>query len=404
MTKRALSVILSLILILGVTVCAFAEKEPVLSFGDDGEFKIMHLCDCQDGYPASDIMLKYIDLALKKEKPDLVILGGDNTVCGFSEEELAGLNEQEKKDMITGLKKDAISELVSVFIENDTYFTLVFGNHDHQQGLENDELLALYQECGGSYCLAYDAVPELTGSGTHNLPVYGSDGKIKFNLYMLDSGDSAYDENGKDMGYDSVHEDQVAWYKGVRDSLKAQTGKYVPSMAFQHIIVCEIYDKLFFEDPLLGIREFNGTKYSFLPKTNNFTGHLLELPCPGYYNYGEFEAMSDEGDMLAMFFGHDHTNSFETEIDGVKLINTPSPTHHSYSSELNSGCRIITINENDTSTFETRLLTENEIAIENPEFAELSGRSSFAARFFTFADSLLLFLSKLSGLFLFFVK
>ncbi len=406
MTKKIIALSLVLILAFGAfSVCSFAKAEPELKFNDKGEFKIMHLCDCQDSYPASEIMLNYIDLVLKEEKPDIVILGGDNTICGLGDDEVKDMSTEEAKNARVEQKRQAINELVSVFVENETYFTLVFGNHDHQQGVENDELLALYQECGGKYCLAYDADPELFGSGTHNLPVYGSDGQtIKYNLYMFDSGDTAYDENGKDMGYDSVHPDQVEWYKGVRDALKEETGNYVPSLSFQHIIVNEVYDKLFFEVPALGIREFNGKQYSFFPKTNNFTGHLLELPCPGYYNYGQFSAMAEKGDVKGMFFGHDHTNSFETEIDGVKIINTPSPTHHSYSSELNSGCRIITVNEKDTSTFETRLFTENQLAIENEGFSELSGLSKFAAKFFTFADSLLQLLAKISGFFIFFVK
>ncbi len=405
MAKKITAVLLALVFVLGAfSICGSAYKVPVLKF-NNGEFKIMHICDCQDGYPASEIMLKYIDLAIKEEKPDVVILGGDNTVCGYGESELAGLNEQQRKEKITALKKNAIQELVDVFVKNETYFTLVFGNHDHQQGLENDELLELYIECGGKYCLAYDAVPELTGSGTHNLPVYDSANEnIIFNLYMFDSGDTAYDENGKDMGYDSVHPDQIEWYKGVRDSLKERTGKYVPSVAFQHIIVNEVYDKLFFKVPVLGIREFNGTQYSVFPKTNNFTGHLLELPCPGYYNYGQFDAMNEKGDVLGMFFGHDHTNSFECDIDGMRIINTPSPTHHSYSSELNSGCRIITVKESDTSTFESRLFTENDLAIKNAEFSKLLGRSPFAAKFFILADKLLQALSQFSGMFIFFVK
>lgn len=407
MFKKLLSISLALVLVLGVfSVCSFAGGRKRLQFNDDGEFKIIHLCDCQDGYPASEIMLKYIDLVLKEEKPDLVVLGGDNTVAGLSNEQTSGKSDDEIKALATQLKKDAIKELVSVFVENETYFTLVFGNHDRQQGLSNDELLPIYQEFGGEYCLAYDAVPELDGCGTHNLPVYSSDGeKIKFNLYMFDSGENAYDENGNDVGYDCVHTNQIEWYKGVRDQLKEETGNYVPSLAFQHIIVQEVYDKLFFEVPVLGVRKFdNGKQFSIFPKTNNFTGHLLELPCPGYYNFGQMDAISEKGDMLGIFSGHDHTNSFETEIDGVRVINTPSPTHNSYSSGLNSGCRIITIKESDPSTFETELYTENKMAKNNEEFSKLANLSAFAAGFREFADVLLQTLSKISGLFIFFVK
>lgn len=405
--KKILSISLALILALSaLAMGASAGKKADLKFDENGEFKIMHVCDCQDGYPASEIMLKYLDLVIKDEKPDIIVLGGDNTICGYSQEELAGKSADEQHKMLRELKKNAIQQLVDVFISNQTPFTLVFGNHDHQQGIENDELLALYQECGGKYCLAYDADPSLTGSGTHFLTVFGSDGSYipKFNLYMFDSGDTAYDENGKDMGYDSVHADQIEWYKSVRDELKEKTGNYVPSVAFQHIIVNEVYDKLFFENPLIGIREFNGVNYSFFPKTNNFTGHLLEMPCPGYYNYGQFKAMNEKGDVAAMFFGHDHTNSFDCEIEGMRIINTPSPTHHSYSSDLNSGCRIIKVKESNPSEFETYLHTENQVAVDHADFAEILGRPAIVAKLLMVVDKVLLALSKFSGLFIFFVK
>lgn len=403
--KKIIAISLALILAMSVLAIGASAKRITLKFDDNGEFKIMHICDCQDSYPASKVMLTYLDLVIKDEKPDVVVLGGDNTICGVSNDKLEGKTEQEKHDIIYELKKNAIQELVNVFVSNRTYFTLVFGNHDHQQGIENDELLELYQECGGQYCLAYDAVPSLSGSGTHNIPVYSSDEDIpKFNLYMFDSGDTAYDEKGNDMGYDSVHEDQINWYKNVREQLKAQAGSYVPSVVFQHIIVSEVYDKLFFEDSLLGIREFNGKKYSFFPKTNNFTGHLLELPCPGYYNYGQFATMNEKGEVLGMFFGHDHTNSFDCEIEGMRIINTPSPTHHSYSNQLNRGVRIIKVKESDPTKFETYLHTENQAVIDHPEFAEFTGTSAFAAKFYMVVDKILLALSKFTGFFIFFVK
>ena len=65
-------------------------------------------------------------------------------------------------------KEDAIAELVAPFVEHETYFTLVFGNHDHQQGVEKEELLEMYQKYGGKYCLAYDAAPDITGVANHN--------------------------------------------------------------------------------------------------------------------------------------------------------------------------------------------------------------------------------------------
>ncbi len=272
--KRFVSILLALVLVFSACAISASAYDLVpLKFDKNGEFKIMHICDCQDGYPAIDTMLKFIDAALKEYQPDIVVLGGDNTVG--------------KKDT----KAKAIEELCSVFVENETYFTLVFGNHDREQGVENDELLPMYQLYGKGYCLAYDEVPALHGTATHNLPVMSSDGtKIKFNLWMFDSGSHYIDDEGNDLGfYDCVRKDQIKWYENRSKELEAAAGGKVPSLAFQHIVVGEVFDALFHESLVdLGVltpKTNNGKIYSFFPKTENIQeGFLFEFPCPSEKN------------------------------------------------------------------------------------------------------------------------
>lgn len=385
MKKRILAALLAVCFVFASGSMAFAGGDPIepaMVFDKNGEFKILHLCDCQDGYPADPMMMDYIDYVLKTYKPDLVILGGDNTV-----------GEKETK-------QQAIDELCEVFIRNQTCFTLVFGNHDHQQGYNTDELLAMYQKAGGDYYfLAYDPVPELHGTATHNIPIYSNDGKtLKFNLWMFDSGD--YVESGD---YDCVRKDQIDWYINKSNELAKQNGgKVVPSLAFQHIVVGEAYDALFGEFPVsMGILtpEYNGKIYSYFPKLHNFSGFLLEPPCPGIDNEGQFQAMVDQGDVLAVFSGHDHMNDYETELNGVKIINTPSPTYNSYSSIVNKGARLITIKESDTSTFTSELLTYNNLVIENPDLAERFDLSVAEAKLYNFLGDFALAMAKICSIF-----
>ena len=384
MKKRILAALLAVCLVFASGTIAFAGGEtadPILKFDENGEFKILHLCDCQDGYHADGRMIEYINYVLEVYEPDLVILGGDNTV-----------GEEETKEL-------AVAELVEPFVTHKTYFTLVFGNHDYQQGYTNDELFEMYKKHGGEYCLAYDAVPELHGTATHNLPVYSKDGsQVKFNLWMFDSG--AYVESGD---YDCVRKDQIDWYIKESNALAQQNGgKVVPSLAFQHIVVGEAYDALFGEFPFaLGILtpQYNGKIYSYLPKLHNFSGFLLEPPCPGIDNEGQFQAMVDQGDVLAVFSGHDHMNDYETEIDGVKIINTPSPTYNSYSSIVNKGARLITVKEDDTSTFTSELLKFNDLVIENPELAEVFDLSVSEAKLYNFLGDFALAMAKICSIF-----
>ncbi len=382
MKKRILAALLAVCLVFGSGVMAFAEGEtadPILKFDENGEFKILHLCDCQDGYHADQRMIDYINYVLDEYDPDIVILGGDNTV-----------GEEATKEL-------AVEELVKPFVENKTYFTLVFGNHDYQQGYTNDELFEMYKKHGGEYCLAYDAVPELHGTATHNLPVYSKDGsKIKYNLWMFDSG--AY----VDGGYDCVRKDQIDWYVETSNALASEAGEKVPSLAFQHIIVADVYDALFAEIPFsLGIltANYNGKYYSYLPKLHNFSGFLVEPPCPGVDNEGQLETMRKQGDVQAIFSGHDHVNSFETEVNGVKIINTPSPTYNSYSSIVNKGARLITIKEEDTSTFTSELITYNNLVVADPELADIFDLSVGEARLYNFLGDLALALTKICSIF-----
>lgn len=369
MKKRIFSLVLALAMVFGICASATAADDGVLRFDENGEFKIMHICDCQDDYPANPEMLIFLDAVVKEYKPDLVVLGGDNTV---------GPENMTKED-----KEAAINELVSVFVKNETYFTLVFGNHDHQQGFTDDELFVMYQKFGGKYCLAYDPHPELTGTATHALPVLGSKSlKTELMLYMFDSNEYV-SVNGADE-YDSVNPDQIEWYKTVSKAAEiANGGEVVPALAFQHIIVGEVYDALFHESPFdMGelSRSFNGKIYSFLPRTENIEeGFLFEFPCPGYYNHGQFDAMVERGDVMGVFSGHDHTNDFVTELDGIKIVNTGGATHGGYSTDFNRGVRMITVNENNPGTFETEMVTTRQLAIDNADYAAEVGINKFVA-------------------------
>ncbi len=365
--KKVVSVLMSILLMLSLATVAFAAvpgENDVLKFNEKGEFKIFNICDIQDNYPLHATTKAFITDMLRIHKPDLVVLGGDNTVASKE------------------TKADAVKEICDMFVENETYFTLVFGNHDDEQGVSREELLVMYQMYGGKYCLAYDAVPELTGVGTHNLTVKSSDGtKNAYNLYMFDSNSYARGVNDEWLGYDSVHKDQIDWYKATSAEVKAANGgETVYAMAFQHIIVQEIYDLMFYKSPFaLGeaTRNYNGQSYTILPFCHNIKdGYLLEAPCPGYYNYGQFDAFVETGDVVATFSGHDHLNSFTVEKDGVDIVNTPGCSFESYGEPATRGIRMLTINEADTSVYKSEMLTVTDYVLGDgaylTEFGEYS--------------------------------
>ncbi len=347
--KKVISVLLALCMVLPFAFAASAEEAATpLQFDENGEFVIMHLTDCQDVYPASETMLAFIRNVIATYDPDIVVLGGDNTVAPKE------------------TKAQAIEELVAPFVESETYFAVTFGNHDNEQGVEKEQLLAYYQQYGGEYCLTVDIVPELTGVGTHNLPVLSSDGsKYAFNIWTFDS--NTYHPDG---GYDAVHTDQIEWYKQTAAELAAANGgEVVPAMAFQHIIVGEVFPAMFKPYPdALAVPDItktvDGVTYSFTPQYDRITdGILMEFPCPGTVNYGQFDAFLEVGDVIATFSGHDHINTFTIPYKGIDIVNTPGCTFHSYGDDFSRGCRILTINENDAENYKSELVTITDVIL-----------------------------------------
>ncbi|MBQ4208794.1 MAG: metallophosphoesterase [Clostridia bacterium] len=344
--KRILLYLLAALLLLcALPVAGFAQSEDAhLKFDDNGDFTILHLTDWHCDYPLPALHKQLVLESLAEAKPDLVVLGGD-------------LSEAANED-----QPAAIKEICEIFVQAEIPFVITFGNHDYMHGYTIDEMFSFYQKFGGAYFIGTDEQPDLFGCGTCSIPVYAHDGsRVAYNIYCFDSGDSVA---GK--GYDSVHADQIEWYREKAEELKdANGGEFVPAVVFQHIIVQEIYDKLFpaAQKYSVGVREYDTQNYDLLPipnLSNIKDGYIFEKPCPGYYNHGQLDAMSKNGDVRAIFCGHDHYNSFTVEIDGVDIVNTPSVKPHIFLRKINWGSRVITLHED--GSYESRVLTALELA------------------------------------------
>ena len=304
----------------------------------NGVLKIMHITDTHYSFENVDASVRLLEIACDREMPDVVIVTGDNVD-----------NYPEAKDT-----KKLIDRLMSVFDERNIPAAITFGNHDSERGaMSREELMAYYNTHKSS--ISVDDGEELSGCGTYNIPVHASDSdKVKFNLWIFDSND--YDDEGH---YGCVLPDQVEWYKKRSDELtQANDGNKVYSLAFQHMIVEDVYRALkmtkirvpFSYHHMYDKKRF----YSFDPKGVNF-GTLTETPCSGYHNYGQFDAMVEKGDVLAMFSGHDHTNAFGVKYKGIDISNTVSTRYNRDRFSSQYGYRIITINESDTSVYKSRV-------------------------------------------------
>lgn len=354
--KKFVSIILAMILAFGALLPAYAadgEADAKLQFNDDGSFRIMQVADIQDGPLLFDITRDYLDAVVPAADPDLIVLSGDNIAAGAATVGIKSI------DLI--LVEIAIDRFMSIFEKYNVPVAVVFGNHDAEELVTKEEQMEMYNKYDN--CVAIDEGEALYGCGTYNLPIYSSKDseKIAYNLWMIDS--NMYAE--EDDGYDYVHEDQIAWYVSKSSELKAQNGgEAVPSMMFQHIIVPEIYDALIELPKVTDISVEHDGKHYVLDPGITRTGELNEAPCPSNFNKGQFDAVVNQGDVVAMFFGHDHKNSFEMTYRGVDLVNTPGVGFNSYG-DHGRGVRVIDIEEG-TTDYETDVITYKEFYGEDP--------------------------------------
>lgn len=353
--KKVLSLVLAVIMLFSCVVATGAKDVDVLKFNSDGKFKVLAFADIQSGYPVGEALQTFISEALDKTQPDLVVFVGDNIMSAED-----GTEESYWK---------GYDEVFPILEKKGVKFTFVFGNHDDESisTVTKEEMLKKYQSYDG--CLAYDADPALHGCATHNLPVFSSDGKkIAYNIWLMDSGDYAYAEDGTEY-YDCVRKDQIDWYEEVSKELQEYNGgEVVPSIMFQHIVPQEVAQEVMFKLPFqLGklTKNFSdGTSMTYIPNYFAFDGVLAEIPCPSYFNEGQWASLVARGDVKAMFFGHDHQNSYRVNVDGVDAMNVPGATFKSYSSYIDHGATLITLDEKDLSTYEVEPIYVSDLALE----------------------------------------
>ena len=363
---RTLSVFMCLVMIFSLSFNCFAvdiTTADSVRFDENGNLRVMHVTDTHLEDANVDASVWLIAEACDREKPDIVVITGDN------------VENTGDKDYTKGL----IDKLMGVFEERNIPVAVTFGNHDseNENGMTREELMSYYNTFSCS--VSVDDGELLSGCGTYNVPVLASDSnKVKFNIWVFDSGD--YDAEGH---YDCVRTDQIAWYKAKSDMLSLLNGgDRVNSLVFQHIIVGEIYDVLKKADgkqPFSFEHLYNDGEYYMFDESAINYGTLNEKPCPGYYNYGQFDAMVEKGDILAMFTGHDHTNAFGVKYKGIDIVNSLSTRYNGDTFSTQYGYRIIDIKESDTSVYETRVVHWYDMFAMNDVFALVADGDSFGS-------------------------
>ncbi len=321
----------------------------MLRFNSDHKFKIMQIADTQEIPAVSPDTLSLINNALDREKPDLVIFTGD---------QIKGYSKKFKKDPT--IIEGTIDTLVEPIAKRNIPFMVTYGNHDAQCGVDNRGQYKFYAKydnfISGDLRNADDV-------GTADIQIYSStEDKPVFELYIIDSHGKAKDG----AGYAPVDKKQIEWYVSRREQLKAENGDYLPSLVFQHIPVPEFFDviKKVPKGAKGAVPAYGAHENEFFvlnDETIAEGGFMLESPASPDVNTGEFEAMSEKGDVLGIYVGHDHNNSFVVKYKGVDLGYTQGAGFNVYGPGENRGVRIFELDETAPREYKTYTATFKEL-------------------------------------------
>ncbi|AKK10906.1 metallophosphoesterase family protein [Corynebacterium uterequi] len=283
---------------------ASASAAPSLRFGDDGTFRIIQFNDTQDDHLTDQRTIEFQRKVLDEQKPDFVVINGDVISSGPT-------NNTEVYQ--------AINNVVLPMEERGIPWAITFGNHDEDS--TEDAGTGVYEPQMVEFVRQYKhnlnpAATDTYGDSDGLLLVNGTAGTPKFAVWLFDSGRYAPENPGgqeiKDMmGYDWLRPQQIDWYRTLSEQTEQTYGTKVPGLMFFHIPTYEHHHMWFGQQ---FSSEGTGPDERF-----GVIGVKNEDCYTGLINSGIYSAVRERGDVLGIYCGHDHINSYMGNYFGVEL-------------------------------------------------------------------------------------
>ncbi|KAI1765897.1 calcineurin-like phosphoesterase [Hypoxylon sp. FL1150] len=275
-----------------ITVRQGAHIEPIRPqprVNDNGKFKIMQLADlhlstgvghCRDAVPdeyeggpcMADLRtLDFVSRLLDEEKPDLVVLSGDQ------------VNGDTAPDA-----QSAIFKYAQLLIKRKIPYVSIFGNHDDEGSLPRPGQMALIEQL--PYSLSVAGPDDIDGVGNYYIEVLaqGTSKHSALTVYLLDSHSYSPDER-QFSGYDWIKKNQIDWFRQTSEGLKKKHKEYTHihmDVAFIHIPLPEYRDS-----------------------SSPYIGEWREGVTAPKYNSGFRDALVEQG-VVMVSCGHDHANEY----------------------------------------------------------------------------------------------
>lgn len=340
-------------------------KDGYWTFTTDRELKIMQLTDVHIGggwmsAKKDSMSINAVAAMVTAEKPDLVIITGD---ISFPVPFQAGtLNNKNGAEIFA-----ALMETLKV------YWVPVYGNHDTEAYslYSREQLSEFYGGDELKYCLFQAGDENVDGYGNSAILVKNSKGVITQSLFLFDSHSyTDGDYFGALWKYDSIHENQIEWYKNLVFKFNTQNAEAiekgytteeeknealknfstVPSLAFYHIPSEEF--RTAWKEYCANDRQ-DTDDVTWIYGTAGEGGRVI---CCGIHPDNLFETMLELGSTKGIFCGHDHLNNFSLDYKGIKLTYGYSIDYLAYAgiSKVGTqrGCTLITVSPDGQFAYE----------------------------------------------------
>ena len=297
-----------------------------LRFNADGTFRILMVSDIQETPNYDPRALAGLHAMIRAEKPDLVILGGDNCDGRYLK------------------TRDELDAYLKVFTapmeESDTPWMHIYGNHDYDVEVPAIEQSAMYESY--PHCISGHSPEGVPGVCNYMVPVLAHDSdSVAFCIYAFDTHhkEPVY-PNGASVNtlllpnrppyfrkWDTIRFEQQLWYWSISKELEAKEGHTVPAMAVMHVAPQEV------------------NMVADNPAETGLTGAHDELMQGGAGNSGVFATMLERGDIRIIAAGHSHEVTLDGVYGGIRFCLDGSAGFTPYGKDETRGGRIFDLKE-----------------------------------------------------------
>jgi len=284
----------------------------------DEDFRVLfltdnHLCELQT--PTRRTITRFLSW-IYKEKPDLIILGGDT---------LNGLNDRIR-----------VKQFRTLMDKLEIYWAPVLGNHEGDRPVlmtSRSEIVRLWS--ASPRCLMESDTKvtsdgrKVDGDGNYVVSVLGADGYIKDCFFMLDNGSKLTEKrdckkwNVAKKADVAISQAQVDWYKETYAAMKEKNGGTLTHMCVIHKPLQVLAEAITLPSEIKygKVLDWSLSDKGIADGWEHVNGDLRDtIHCPPYTDGDLYRALT-ENHAKAVFFGHDHVNDLTmyNRIDDIYL-------------------------------------------------------------------------------------